>query len=93
MFNSPSYQLSGFGVRAWELTNDHVLYPKFWWPAPGTQGVANDIFLTFRDNLCTSVSSSAPLGNKLTVAGVFDIPLMRNDAVAKGFVQGNCINK
>jgi len=67
-------RLSGFGIRAWDLTPGPLL-SKFWRPSPTVKG-AFDLFLVTRPNLCTpGGGGSLNLGDRLSVWGQFDLPM------------------
>jgi len=93
LFNHPAGQISGFGVRAWGISPGPMLSPAFWKPVDGQDG-AYDLFVLFRNHLCTTGNtSSSVLGDFVSINGNFTIPLWLSQAASMGFYPGNCIKK
>jgi len=85
-------RLSGFGIRAWDLTPGPLL-SKFWQRSP-TVNNGYDIFVIFRPNLCLPGGGGTfALGDRIAVWGQFPLPLNASSAAQQKYIRGNCISK
>jgi len=84
-------QIAGFGVRVFDAMPSNLI-GQFWLPVSG-QSNQFDIFVTFRENMCSTSWQSEPLGTVVRVNGQFDVPLNSSAAQDAGWYAGNCIGK
>jgi len=86
-------QLSGFGSRMWGEPEENLV-PDYWVPVDGADGVY-DLILQTRDSdfICSGDTDDNLLGDRVSINGIMDIPLVMDDAQTAGWVEGNCIPK
>jgi hypothetical protein len=89
-------QLSGFGTRIWGDAPDSLV-PDYWSPVDGLDTDENvyDLIVATRDPsmMCSDDTDDLALGDRLSINGIMDIPLVMDDAQDAGWVEGNCITK
>jgi len=95
LYYSAGGQISGFGVRVWGSTLSSYLIDQGMLLPTGNDDNSYDIFLTTRDtqSICSGNSYAEVVGDRLSLAGFFPIPLDQFSAKAAGWVMGNCIGR
>jgi len=83
-------QLGGFGVRVTGHVEKFLVDRGFW---RHVHGDSYENFIRTRDAslMCSGAVSPYPIGDRLEIGGVFNIPLNDSEAVKQGWIPGNCI--
>jgi hypothetical protein len=96
LYFSQSGQLSAFGVRAFGQPDPNLIKKGFWKPVNVNGETVYDIAIALRDPSLVCSGRSDPnnvLGDRLKIAGFFNIPLNMLEAEHSGWAMGNCIKQ
>lgn len=86
-------QLSAFGVYAFDQEAGAPLVPALWQPEMTSDGAAVRSIISTRNvsSVCTQQRFDAPIGDRLSINGNFEVPVTQSAAEDAGWLPGNCI--